>query len=162
MQSWTLVTASHFTKYRWILDLCESILTYFWKIPWTISLMQYRFSIRLSHLPIWLTLSRKLHNLYRKIIYRYSFIVWAFQFHNRIVFVLKTTLVDLKTYTICHLYPISILDDRTGLNHTLPSTKRYIASNNNSLLFASLRNLQETAEALVDLRRFTQMCNLIP
>lgn len=67
----------------------------------------------------------------------------AFQIDTKIIFVLKIPLVDPETYTLYRLYPIPILDNRTSLFHTLPTNKKYIAKNDDSLLYVTLRNLDK-------------------
>lgn len=79
----------------------------------------------------------------------------AFQLNNKIIFVLRIPLVDPETYILYHLYPIPILDDRTGLHHILTSTKKYVARNDDSLLYASFRNLDNCKQ----LSRSQKVCS---
>lgn len=65
----------------------------------------------------------------------------AFQAGTKIIFVLKIPLTEPESYTLYHLYPIPILDNRTGLHHILSTTHRYIAKDDDSLLFVPLQNL---------------------
>ena len=65
----------------------------------------------------------------------------AYQSDAKVIFVLKIPLTNPETYTLYHLYPIPILDNRTGLHHILPTTEKYIARDDDSLLYIILRNL---------------------
>ncbi|KAH1021575.1 hypothetical protein HUJ04_011071 [Dendroctonus ponderosae] len=67
----------------------------------------------------------------------------AYQIGPRIVFVLNIPLVDPEKYTLYHLYPIPILDSRTGLHHVLITHFQYLARNDDSLLYATIRNPAE-------------------
>ncbi|KAH1019421.1 hypothetical protein HUJ04_009245, partial [Dendroctonus ponderosae] len=67
----------------------------------------------------------------------------AYQIGPRIVFVLNIPLVDPEKYTLYHLYPIPILDSRTGLHHVLITHFQYLARNDDSLLYATFRNPAE-------------------
>lgn len=62
----------------------------------------------------------------------------AFQSNSNLVFVLKIPLVEPQTYTLYRLYPIPILDNRTGLHHILPITNKYIAKDDDSLMYVSV------------------------
>ena len=59
----------------------------------------------------------------------------AYQSDAKVTFVLKIPLTNPETYTLYHLYPIPILDNRTGLHHILPTTEKYIARDDDSLLY---------------------------
>lgn len=65
----------------------------------------------------------------------------AFQAGSKVIFVLKIPLTEPERYTLYHLYPIPILDNRTGLHHILSTTHKYIAKDDDSLLFVPLPNL---------------------
>lgn len=65
----------------------------------------------------------------------------AYQFNNKITFVLRVYLVEHATYILYHLYQTPILDDRQGLHHVPTSTKIYVVRNDDSLLYASFRTL---------------------
>lgn len=65
----------------------------------------------------------------------------AFQTQSDLVFVLKIPLVEQQIYTAFHLYPIPIYDDRTGLHHLLSFTQRYIAKNDDSLMYIPISDL---------------------
>lgn len=65
----------------------------------------------------------------------------AFQIDTKVVFVLTIPLVDPDIYTLYKLYPIPVLDNRTGLHHMLTSNQKFIAKNDDSLLYLSLRNM---------------------
>lgn len=79
----------------------------------------------------------------------------AYQSDSKIIFVLKIPLIDPETYTLYHLYPIPVLDNRTGLHHTLPTTQKYIARDDDSLLYLSLRNLDNCKQ----LGTVTKICS---
>lgn len=66
----------------------------------------------------------------------------AYQSENQVVFVLLIPLVEPETYTLYKTFPIPILDNRTGFFHILPTTQRYIARDDDSLLYVSLQNLE--------------------
>ena len=65
----------------------------------------------------------------------------AFQTESKIVFILKIPLVQPEAYSIYKLYPIPILDNRTGLFHVLSISEKYIAKDDDSLMFIPLSNL---------------------
>ncbi|KAJ8936261.1 hypothetical protein NQ318_019747 [Aromia moschata] len=50
-------------------------------------------------------------------------------------------LVEQQLYTLYHLYPIPILDNRTGLHHVLSFSQKYIARNDDSLMYIPVKNL---------------------
>ena len=79
----------------------------------------------------------------------------AYQSESKIIFVLKIPLTDPETYTLYHLYPIPILDNRTGLYHILPTTQKYIARDDDSLLYISFRNLDNCKQLLSN----TKICS---
>ncbi|XP_074026487.1 uncharacterized protein [Leptinotarsa decemlineata] len=66
----------------------------------------------------------------------------AYQVDKRIVFILKIPLVEPETYTLYRLLPIPIPDNRTGLHHILLTVQKYIARDDESLLYISLQNLE--------------------
>lgn len=66
----------------------------------------------------------------------------AFQIESKIVFVLKIPLVEPETYTLYRLYPIPILDNRTGLHHVLATNQKYIAKEDDSLSFVSIQDIK--------------------
>lgn len=65
----------------------------------------------------------------------------AYQTDTKVVFILKVPLVEPESYTLYRLYPIPLLDNRTGLHHLLVTSKRYIARDDDSLLYVSFQNL---------------------
>lgn len=65
----------------------------------------------------------------------------AYQMDSKIVFILKIPLVEPETYTLYRLYPIPILDNRTGLYHILPTAQKYVARDEDSLFYISMRDL---------------------
>lgn len=67
----------------------------------------------------------------------------AYQSDSKVVFVLKIPLVEPDTYTLYHAYPIPILDNQTGFHHIIATTKKYIARDDDSMLFVPLQNLEK-------------------
>lgn len=65
----------------------------------------------------------------------------AFQTNSDLVFVLKIPLVEQQTYTVFHLYPIPIHDDRTSFHHILSFTHKYIARNDDSLMYIPIKDI---------------------
>lgn len=65
----------------------------------------------------------------------------AFQTQSDLIFVLKIPLVEQQIFTAFHLYPIPIYDDRTGLHHVLSFSQKYIAKNDDSLMYIPIRDL---------------------
>lgn len=65
----------------------------------------------------------------------------AYQTESKVVFVLRIPLIDPETYTLYRLSPIPIPDKRTGLYHMLQTSQKYIAKDDDSLLYIPLRNL---------------------
>lgn len=65
----------------------------------------------------------------------------AFQTNSDLVFVLKIPLVEQQLYTLYHLYPIPILDNRTGLHHVLSFSQKYLARNDDSLMYIPVKDL---------------------
>lgn len=66
----------------------------------------------------------------------------AYQSDSKVIFVLRIPLVEPDTYTLYHVYPIPILDNRTGLHHIIPSSQKYIARSDDSMLYVSLNTLE--------------------
>lgn len=66
----------------------------------------------------------------------------AYQSDSKIVFVLKIPLLEPETFTLYRIFPIPILDNRTGLFHTIPTTHKYIARDDDSLLYVSPQDLR--------------------
>lgn len=64
----------------------------------------------------------------------------AYQSDGKIVFILKIPLIEPEIYTLYHIYPIPILDNRTGFHHILPTTQKYIARDDDSLLYTLLQH----------------------
>lgn len=64
----------------------------------------------------------------------------AYQTNSDLVFVLKIPLIDPQSYTLYRLYPIPILDNRTGLHHILSVTNKYIAKDDDSLMYVPVPN----------------------
>lgn len=67
----------------------------------------------------------------------------AFQTDSSLIFVLKVPLVDPQSYTAYQLYPIPILDNRTGLYHVLSVSQKFIARDDDSLMFLPIPDLDE-------------------
>lgn len=65
----------------------------------------------------------------------------AFQTNSDLVFVLRIPLVEQQLYTVFHLYPIPIYDDRTGLHHILSFSQKYIARNDDSLMYIPIKDM---------------------
>ncbi|XP_050518951.1 uncharacterized protein LOC126893054 [Diabrotica virgifera virgifera] len=83
----------------------------------------------------------------------------AYQLDTRIVFVLNIPLTDAEQYTLYRLYPIPIMDNRTGLHSILTTTHKYIARNDDSLLYLTINSL----ESCKTLRARTKICyNILP
>lgn len=66
----------------------------------------------------------------------------AYQSETKVIFVLKIPLVEPETYTLYHLYPIPIPDNRTGFHHIIASNQKYIAKDDDSMLYVSPRSLE--------------------
>ncbi|XP_050314503.1 uncharacterized protein LOC126748980 [Anthonomus grandis grandis] len=66
----------------------------------------------------------------------------AYQTDTRIVFILKIPLVEPETYTLYHLYTTPIFDNRTEFHHVIPTHQKYIAQNDDSMLYISLSNMK--------------------
>lgn len=64
-----------------------------------------------------------------------------YQMNSKVVFVLRIPLTNPETYTLYRLYPIPILDNRTGYHHILPTMHKYIARDDDSLFYVSMRDL---------------------
>lgn len=64
----------------------------------------------------------------------------AYQSESKVIFVLKIPLVEPETYTMYHLYPIPIPDNRTGFHHIISTTQKYIAKDDDSMLYVSPQN----------------------
>ena len=64
----------------------------------------------------------------------------AYQSDSKIIFVLRIPLVEPDTYTLFHIYPIPILDNQTGFHHIIPSSKKYIARSDDSMLYTLLQD----------------------
>uniref|UniRef100_A0A6P7HAB5 Uncharacterized protein LOC114348192 n=1 Tax=Diabrotica virgifera virgifera TaxID=50390 RepID=A0A6P7HAB5_DIAVI len=67
----------------------------------------------------------------------------AYQLDSKIVFVLEIPLVDPEIYTLYHLYSIPILDNQTGLFHTLSTIHKYIARDDDSISYVLPPNTEE-------------------
>lgn len=65
----------------------------------------------------------------------------AFQSKSDLIFVLRIPLVEQQLYTLYHLYPIPILDNRTGLHHVLSFSQKFIARNDDSLMYIPVKDL---------------------
>lgn len=79
----------------------------------------------------------------------------AFQTDSSLIFVLKIPLVDPQTYTAYQLYPIPILDNRTGLHHILSVSQKYIARDDDSLMFLPIPDLDECKQLYMG----TKLCS---
>lgn len=99
------------------------------------SLQQISQSLRKNNLPL---------PIYSASVAQYIDIIEleAYQSDSKIVFVLKIPLVEPETYTLFHLYPIPISDNRTGLHHMIVATQRFVARDDNSISYVSLPNLE--------------------
>lgn len=78
----------------------------------------------------------------------------AYQSNSKLIFALKIPLVEPEIYTAYHLYPIPVLDKRTGLFHILPTTQKHIARDDDSLLYVSPQHLDE----YTNIPRNTKLC----
>lgn len=67
----------------------------------------------------------------------------AFQINSELIFVLDIPLIDPQKYSVFQLYPIPILDNRTGLYHILSTSQKYIARDDDSLMYILISNLEE-------------------
>ena len=67
----------------------------------------------------------------------------AFQINSELIFVLDIPLVDHQTYSVFQLHPIPILDNRTGVYHILSTSQKYIARDDDSLMFIPISDLKE-------------------
>lgn len=65
----------------------------------------------------------------------------AFQTPSDLVFILRIPLVEQQTYTVFHLYPIPIYDERTSFHHILSFTHKYIARNDDSLMYIPIKDI---------------------
>ncbi|XP_074028548.1 uncharacterized protein [Leptinotarsa decemlineata] len=65
----------------------------------------------------------------------------AFQTEHNLIFVLKIPLTEPPIYTLYHVYPIPIFDDRTGLHHILQISQQYIAKDDDSLMFIPITDM---------------------
>lgn len=52
----------------------------------------------------------------------------------------KNPLIEKQLYTAFHLYSISLQDNRTGLQHLLLFSNKYIPRNDDSLMYVSLED----------------------
>ncbi|XP_060531889.1 uncharacterized protein LOC132705358, partial [Cylas formicarius] len=66
----------------------------------------------------------------------------AFQTENKVVFVPRIPLIEPEIYTLYRVLPIPILDNRTRLFHIIPSTIKYIARDDDSLLYVLPEDLK--------------------
>lgn len=71
----------------------------------------------------------------------------AYHLDNKIVFVLNIPLVEPEIYNLYRLYPIPLTDNRTGFNHVLSTTMRYIAGNDDSTFYLQVQNLDKCKSA---------------
>ncbi|XP_074030051.1 uncharacterized protein [Leptinotarsa decemlineata] len=60
----------------------------------------------------------------------------AFQTQQNLIFILKIPLIDSQIFTMYNLFPIPIKDNRTDLHHVLSVNSKYIAKDDDSLLYA--------------------------
>jgi len=83
----------------------------------------------------------------------------AYQSDTKIVFVLKIPLVDPSPYILYRLYPIPILDNRTGLYHTISTVNKYIARDDDSLFFITFQDINNCKS----IDKSTKICsNVLP
>lgn len=67
----------------------------------------------------------------------------AFQVDSNLIFVLKIPLVEPQHYNTYRLYPIPIFDNRTGLHHILSVSQKFVAKDDDSLMYIPISNLNE-------------------
>lgn len=67
----------------------------------------------------------------------------AFQVDSNLIFVLKIPLVEPQNYNTYRLYPIPIYDNRTGLHHILSISQKFIARDDDSLMYIPISKLSE-------------------
>lgn len=79
----------------------------------------------------------------------------AYQTENKIVFVLKIPLIEPETYTLFKIFPIPLLDNRTGIYHILSTSIKFIARDDNSLLYI----LPEDLETCKQLQPNVKICS---
>lgn len=81
----------------------------------------------------------------------------AFQINSELIFVLDIPLVDPQKYSVYKLYPIPILDNRTGLYHILSTSQKYIAKDDDSLMFIPISDLKECKPLHVNIKLCTNL-----
>lgn len=79
----------------------------------------------------------------------------AFQTDSSLIFALKVPLVDPQIYTAYQLYPIPILNNRTGLHHILSVFQKYIARDDDSLMFIPIPDLDKCRQLYIG----TKLCS---
>nr|CAI5848062.1 unnamed protein product [Callosobruchus analis] len=79
----------------------------------------------------------------------------AYQLDTRIVFILNIPLINHSPYTLFRLCPIPLLDNRTGLHHSISTNNKYIARDDDSLFLTTLQNLDHCK----DLQARTKICS---
>jgi len=65
----------------------------------------------------------------------------AYQTDTKVVFILKIPLVEPETYIMYHIFPIPISDNRTGFHHIISTTQKYVARDDDSMLYISFQNM---------------------
>ncbi|KAJ8911126.1 hypothetical protein NQ315_003302 [Exocentrus adspersus] len=66
-------------------------------------------------------------------------------------------LTEPDWYTLYRLYPIPILDNRTGLHHILGTSQRYIAKNDDSLLYVPLQDTRDCKRLMSNVKLCTDL-----
>lgn len=79
----------------------------------------------------------------------------AYQSDNKIVFILKIPLIEPETFTLYRIFPIPILDNRTGIYHILPSNLKYIARDDDSLSYV----LPQDINKCKPLKPYVKICS---
>lgn len=78
----------------------------------------------------------------------------AFQKDSKIIFVLKIPLVESETYTLFEIFPLPTQDNRTGLHHVVVTSQKYIARDDDSMLYVTFSNIEKCKK----LEFSTQLC----
>lgn len=79
----------------------------------------------------------------------------AFQSDSKIIFVLKIPLIEPENYVLYRLFPIPIIENRTGLHHVILANQKFIARDDDSMLYVAFDNLNLCKE----LNTYTQICS---
>ncbi|VEN36163.1 unnamed protein product [Callosobruchus maculatus] len=83
----------------------------------------------------------------------------AYQTKSKVVFALRIPLLEPEVYTLYRVLPLPIPDQRTGLFHVISTIQRYIAKDDDSLLYVSLQNFDNCKSYRIQ----SKICyNLLP